>query len=213
MSIPFALEQFLELIRNYNLAIWPMQVIAYLLGIAALFLALKKTKYSSRIIAAILAFFWLWVGILCNLMYFSQIWKVFIVFGILFIIQGILFLIAGVFKSNVSFRFRLDAYSNTGSLFIIYAIAGYPILGYFFGRIYPQSLSFGLVPCPTTVFTFGMLLWADKKLPKYILIIPLIFSLSGFLAIPLGIFEDIGLIIAGLLGTFMIIYRDRKRRD
>lgn len=213
MSLPFTLEQLLELFGNYNRTIWPMQVIAYLLGIAALFFAVKKTKYSSRIISAILSFFWLWVGILCNLMYFSQIWKVFIIFGILSIIQGILFLIAGVFKSNISFRFRLDGYSITGILFIIYAMLGYPILGYFLGRIYPQSLSFGLVPCPTTVFTFGMLLLTDKKLPKYILLIPLIASLSGFLAIPLGILEDIGMVIAGLLGTFMILYRDKKRQE
>jgi len=211
MSLP-DINQFWELIVNYNQAVWPMQIVAYLLGIAALFFAIKETKYSSRIISAILAFFWLWIGILCCLIYFRQIWKPFIVSGILFIIQAILFLIAGVVKSNISFRFRPDVYGVIGIIFIAYAIIGYPIVEYLLGRSYSQFLYIGLVPCPTTIFTFGLLLWMYKKLPKYILIIPFIFSLNGILAIYLGIFEDIGLIIAGLLGTFMILYRDRKKQ-
>ena len=47
---------------RYNDSIWPMQFVAYLLVFAALFVAARKTKYSDRIIAAILAFFWLWIG-------------------------------------------------------------------------------------------------------------------------------------------------------
>jgi hypothetical protein len=54
---------------------------------------------------------------------------------------------------------------------------------------------------------------SDKKIPKYLLVIPLLSSLSGLLAVYWGIYEDIGLIIAGLLGTIMILHRDRKRID
>jgi hypothetical protein len=212
MSLPITFKQFLELIANYNQAVWPMQIVAYILGIAALFFAFKETKYSSRIISAILAFFWLWVGIAFSLMYVSKIWKLNIVTGILFIIQAILFLIVGVFKPNIPFRFRPDVYGVIGIIFIAYAIIGYPIIEYFLGRSYSQFLYIGIVPCPTTVFTFGLLLWMAKKLPKYILIIPFIISLDGILAIPLGVYEDIGMVIAGLLGTFMIIYRDKTRK-
>jgi hypothetical protein len=212
MSLPITFKQFLEIIANYNQAVWPMQIFAYILGIAALFFTIKETKYSSKITSAILAFFWLWVGIVFSLMFVSQIMKLFIVTGVLFIIQAILFLIFGVFKANIPFRFRSDVYGVIGIIFIAYAMIGYPIIEYLMGLSHSQFLYNGLVPCPTTVFTFGLLLWMVKKLPKYILIIPFIISLNGFLAIPLGVYEDIGMVIAGLLGTFLILYRDKTRK-
>jgi hypothetical protein len=88
----------------------------------------------------------------------------------------------------------------------------YPILGQLLGHLYPRCPTFG-VPCPTTIFTFGMLLWTIGKVPKYVLIIPLLWSIIGFsAAINLGIKEDIGLLIAGLVATFMILYKDRKMK-
>lgn len=209
MNLP-SLEQFFNVVKDYNLAIWPMQVIAYLIGFVALILAIKKTKYSSRIISAILAFFWLWVGFIFSPIYFTKVFEMAGVYVVLSIIQGIILLIFGVFRPNISFRFKTNVYSIIGIVFIIYAMFGYPLIEYFFGRGYPQLLSFGLVPCPTTIFTFGLFLWTDEKLPKYILIIPLILAISGSLAVYLGIWEDIGLIIAGILGTIMIVIRDRR---
>jgi hypothetical protein len=209
---PITFEQFLKLITGYNQAVWPMQIVAYILGIAALFFAIKETKYSSRIVSAILAFFWLWVGIVFNLMHVSKIWKPNIVSGILLIIQAILFLIFGVFKSKIPFRFKLDVYGAIGIIFIVYAIIGYPIIEYFIGRSYTQFLYIGVLPSSTIVFTFGLFLWMANKLPKYLLIIPFIFAIDGILVIPLGVYEDIGMLIAGLLGTIMILYRDRKKK-
>jgi len=209
MELP-SLEQFFNVVKDYNLTIWPMQVIAYLLGIVAIFLAIKKTKYSSRIISAILVFFWLWVGFIFSPIYFIKVFNMAVIYVVLFVIQGIILLIFGVFRPNISFRFKPDVYSIIGIIFIIYAMIAYPAIEYILGRGYPKILSFGLVPCPTTIFTFGLFLWTDKKLPKFILIIPLILAISGFLAIVLGIWEDIGLIIAGILGTIMIVIRDRR---
>lgn len=209
MELP-TLEQFFNVVKDYNLTIWPMQVIAYILGILALILAIKKTKYSSRIISAILVFFWLWVGFIFSRIYFIKVFNMAGIYVVLCIIQGIIFLIFGVFRPNISFRFKPNVYSIIGIFFIIYAMICYPAIEYILGRGYPKILPFGLVPCPTIIFTFGLFLWTDKKLPKFILIIPLILAISGFLAIVLGIWEDTGLIIAGILGTIMIVIRDRR---
>jgi hypothetical protein len=68
-----------------------------------------------------------------------------------------------------------------------------------------------VAPCPVTIFTFGLLLLADKRVPKYLLVIPFLWSLLGFsAALALTIREDIGLLIAGVLGTILIAVRDRK---
>lgn len=209
MELP-TLEQFFNVVKVYNLTIWPMQVVAYILGVLALILAIKKTKYSSRIISAILVFFWLWVGFIFSRIYFIKVFNMAGIYVVLLIIQGIILLIFGVFRPNISFRFKPNVYSIIGIFFIIYAMICYPAIEYILGRGYPKILPFGLVPCPTIIFTFGLFLWTDKKLPKFILIIPLILAISGFLAIVLGIWEDIGLIIAGILGTIMIVTRDRR---
>lgn len=209
MNMSLTLEQLLDTFEKYNLAIWPMQVLAYVLGVVALFFAIKRREYSSRIITGILSFLWLWTAIGFFLLYFGPVYSPAYGFGGLFIIQGVVFL-ASVLKPRVSFGFKGDVYSIVGILFIAYAMVGYPVLGYFLGHRYPQSPPFGLTPCPVTVFTFGLLLLADKKVPKLFLAIPLLWAVGGFMPVSVGILEDIGLIIAGMLGTAMILYRDRK---
>lgn len=210
MSLPFSVEQFLGIFQEYNLAIWPMQFAAYILAAIALLLAIKKSKFSDRIITAVLAFFWLWMGIVYHLIFFQTINKAAIGFGILYVIQGLLFLYEGVAQSRLSFEFKINFNSMIGSLFIIDAMLIYPLIGASLGHAYPRLPSFGVAPCPTTIFTFGLLLWTDKKVPKYVLIIPFIWSLIGFsAAVSLGIREDVGLPVTGIVGTAMIMIRDR----
>ncbi len=209
MGLPFTLEKLLDVFGKYNTAIWPMQVVAYVLAVAALLLAVKRTRYSTGIIGAILCFFWLWAGIGFCLLYFTKIYTLAYVLGVLSIIQAILFL-AGVVKGRLSFHFQPNLYSIVGGVFVLYALAAYPLIGHAVGHGYPRWPPFGLVPCPTTVFTFGLLLWTDRRVPKHLLLIPLIDGIGGVGPVFLGLVEDAGLVIAAVLGTLMIVYRDRK---
>jgi len=179
VDLPFTIEQFLGIFEKYNLAVWPMQIVLILIAVLTLILSLKKISYSDKTISIILSFFWLWIGIVYHLAYFTAINKAAYLFGVLFIIQGLIFLFAGGIKSKLSFKFQSSSYGVIGSLFILYALIIYPILGYFFGHVYPKNPTFGL-PCPTTIFTFGLLLWTVKIVPKYVLVIPLIWSIIGF---------------------------------
>jgi len=179
VDLPFTIEQFLGIFEKYNLAVWPMQIVLILIAVLTLILSLKKISYSDKTIILILSFFWLWIGIVYHLAYFTAINKAAYLFGVLFIIQGLIFLFAGGIKSKLSFKFQSSSYGVIGSLFILYALIIYPILGYFFGHVYPKNPTFGL-PCPTTIFTFGLLLWTVKIVPKYVLVIPLIWSIIGF---------------------------------
>ena len=210
MSLPFTIDQFLGIFEKYNLSVWPMQIVLVLIAVLALFLSLKKISYSDKTISIVLGFFWLWIGIVYHLSYFTAINKAAYFFGVLFIIQGLIFLFAGGIKSKLSFKFQSSSYGVIGSLFILYALIIYPALGYSLGHVYPQNPTFGL-PCPTTIFTFGLLLWTDKIVPKYVLVIPLIWSIIGFgAALSLGVKEDFGLLIAGVLGFALILIRDRR---
>ena len=209
MKLPFSLEQFLGIFQTYNNAIWPTQILLNLLALIAIILAFRKISASSKIISAILGFLWLWTGVVYHLVYFSSINKAAYVFGTLCVFQGLIFFFAGVYRSSLSFRFQSNVQGIIGALFILYALVIYPVSGYLLGHIYPASPTFG-APCPTTIFTFGLFLWTDKIFPRYILVIPLLWSIIGFTAaLSLTIREDVGLLIAGLLGTLLILLRKR----
>jgi|WetSurSiteA1Bulk_404760.scaffolds.fasta_scaffold00408_10 hypothetical protein len=211
MFIAFTFEEFLDMMASYNATLWPMQLFLYALAIVALFFAIIKTNYSSKVVSGILAFLWLWIGIIFNFIYFSKLSPMANVFAILFVIEGLIFIMAGIIRKDLSFRVKADLYGVAGGLFIFYGVIAYPAIEYLYGRGYPQLLSFGLVPCPTTIFTLGILLWSVRRIPKYILIIPFLYSLSGVIPVYLGVVEDIGLIIAGISTTILILYRDRMK--
>ena len=204
------LERFLSHASNYNLDLYPVQYLMLGLGISSVFLAIFVTKYSSRFISVILGFFYAWIGIQFYLEYFSEFMPLPVVFAVLFLFQALLFILAGTVRNKLVFRFKPDLHGLTGALLIFYALFGYQALEYLLGRGYPHILSFGLFPCPTVIFSLGILLWTDKKLPAYILVFPLVNALSGFVpAFLIGIIEDIGLIISGLLLLFLIGTRDK----
>lgn len=209
MSVPFTTEQFLEVFESYNRTVWPMQMVLILAGVIAPYLAVRKQ--SGRPISVILAFLWLWMGVVYHILNFAGINKAAYVFGVLFIFQAGVFLYYGVFKNSLSFGYRADGYGVTGLVLLIYALVIYPALGYMLGHVYPQSPTFGL-PCPTTIFTFGILLWTDKRVPLMVLVIPFLWSIIGFTAaLSLGIREDTGLLVAGLLATGLLALRNHRR--
>lgn len=210
MKTPFTIEQFFEVFRNYNQSVFPLQILFYIIAAFIIYLIIKPSHKSHKAINIILAFFWLWMGVVYHFIFFTTINKAAYIFAIFFTLQSVLFLIYGVFQEKLSFKFRFDQFGITGLVLIIFALIIYPIFGYFFGHIYPVSPTFGL-PCPTTIFTLGVLLQCSKKFPVIILIIPVIWSFIGFTAaFQFGIFEDTGLLISGLLTVIMLLLRNRK---
>jgi hypothetical protein len=210
MNLPFTVEQFLQVFERYNQATWPAQVFAYALGIAAVALAVRPVRHAGPLIAGILALFWFWAGAIYHLGFFRQINPAALGFGAFFLAQGAVFIWAGVLRRQLSFRVRGDLDGLVGGLFVAYAMVVYPLLGLAFGHGYPRSPVFGVAPCPITVFTFGLLLWTDARVPRYVPVIPLLWSLLGFTAaLSLGIREDLGLLVAGLVGTALLLWRDR----
>ena len=212
--IPFSIEEFLSVFEQYNLSVWPMQVFLYLLAVIALILVFIQKDQTNKVINSILAFFWLWMGIVYHLFNFSSINKAAYLFGVLFIVQGGLFAYVGFFRSEkLKYQFTLDFTTILGMLFILYALVIYPILAHSLGHIYPVTPTFGL-PCPTTIFTFGILLFSIQRIPWYILLIPFLWSFIGFsAAMHLTIKEDFGLVVAGVLGTVaLLFFKPRQNR-
>lgn len=212
MAIPFTIKEFLDVFRQYNTAIWPMQIFLLILAVVAIYFSIQAKNNANKIISAVLVFFWLWMGVVYHVVYFTSINKAAIVFGALFIIQALIFLYFGIIRNKLRFRLRTDKYGAVGIILILFALLVYPLLGYLWGHRYPSSPTFG-VPCPTTIFTFGMLLFSVSKVSPVVIIIPFLWSLIGFsAAFSLGIKEDTGLVVAGLLSTLLILYKNRSFR-
>ena len=210
MKLPFTLEQFLDVFRQYNISIWPVQVLLIVLAIVATYFSIFRKSYSDKIIVSVLAFLWLWMGIVYHLIYFSSINKAATLFGCLFVIQGLLLFYFGVIKDKLKFQFSLNRYGITGMALTMFALIVYPVLGYWLGHVYPSSPTFGL-PCPTTIFTFGILLFSSSRIPFIVIIIPAIWSIIGFsAAVSLGMKEDTGLLIAGFVSTIIILYKNKR---
>lgn len=208
--MPFTIEQFLQVFKLYNQSVWPMQAVFYLLAAAVIFTSLKKRPFSDRAVLGILAFFWLWMGVAYHWIYFSDINKAAWLFGGLFVVQGGIFAAGAWSPKSWSFRYRADVYGIAGAALMIFSLVIYPLLGLWAGHRYPSSPSFGL-PCPTTIFTFGILLWGEKKCPLFVLVIPLLWAAIGSsAAVLLGIVEDAALLVSALLAFVLIVVRNRK---
>jgi hypothetical protein len=205
--LPFTPEQFFAVFAAYNLAIWPAQILAYLLGAAALALALRGGPVAQRIVPATLAAMWGWTGVGYHLLYFAAINPVARVFGAAFLVQGALFAWVALRGGGLSFgaqrsRLRLAL----GVFLAVYAAILYPFFGYLAGHVWPAVPSFGLAPCPVAIFTFGLLLVVQGRVPLWLLVIPALWALiGGQAAFLLSVPQDWMLLLGGVAATAVLI--------
>lgn len=90
------------------------------------------------------------------------------------------------------------------------ALVGYPIVGFLVGHRYPAAPTFG-VPCPTTIFTLGLLLWSTGPLARRLTVVPVLWAIVGTsAAVNLGMTEDLGLFVAALCAVLFIFAPARR---
>ncbi|CAN5765017.1 DUF6064 family protein [soil metagenome] len=189
--IPFSVEQFFQIFEDYNRAVFPFQAVLVLIALIAAFLASKPFSFSNKITSLLLTFLWLWMGVVYHLLFFSRINPAAFIFAALFLAQGMLFFYEGVVRNRLGFRAERNLFGVAGLLFILYSLILYPILGFAHGETYQSMPTFGL-PCPTTIFTFGILLWTRETVSPRLLIIPSLWSLTGVYAgVNLGVRETL----------------------
>lgn len=100
--------------------------------------------------------------------------------------------------------------STLGWALLAYAAVLYPLLGQWSGHRYPAQPTFGITPCPVTLFSFGVLLLTTATVPRWLLIIPLMWSfVGGSAAFMLGVPQDWPLLFSSLAVVLMVL-RDRR---
>ena len=195
--LPFTQAEFLEIFRQYNVGIGVGQALILMVGVVGLSFAFWENRVASRVVSGSLAVVWLWMALVYHAIYFSRINPAAPLFAAVFAVQAALFAWAGFRGDALRFRFSPTLRGWLGSLVIIYALAVYPSLGFVFGHYYPSAPTFG-APCPTVIFTLGLLLWSTAS--WRLLVIPLIWAVIGTSgAMLLQMPQDYGLAVAALL--------------
>jgi hypothetical protein len=176
-------------------------LVLYTLAVLAVGAAVRDRKSRSRFVSCVLAVFWLWMAIAYHWMYFSQINRAALVFGGLFAVQSVLFVWLGIIQDRLRFGCPRGWKRAGGIAVLAYGLVAYPILNDFLGHKFPNTPTFGL-PCPTTIFTFGILWWLRPPVPIAIYFIPWLWAvIGGSAAFLLGVPQDLGLFAAGIVSV------------
>jgi hypothetical protein len=194
LTLPFSTEEFYGVFGRYNVAVWPAQVLLVLLALACV-AALSFLPNLARRIPLVLAGLWTWMGVAYHFAFFSVINPAAWAFGAMCLAAAAAFAWEGA-RGKLVFHWLAGWRGTAGAALIAYALIGYPVLGTLLGSAYPRSPTFGL-PCPTTIFTLGVLLFAVRPAPRVVFVVPLLWSAIGSLAaFSLGVRQDIGLLVA-----------------
>jgi hypothetical protein len=211
--LPFTREEFIALFTQYNLAVWPVQVLAYVLGIAMVASLWWRSRTADRFVAGGLAAMWLWTGIAYQWMHFAAINPAAFGFAVLFVLQGLLFIVAAA-RGTLRFGVPDKTSAWVGAALVLYAAMLYPLLGRLAGHAYPAMPMFGIAPCPVVIFTFGFLLLATTHVPRWLLVVPVVWSLiGGSAAFLLGIPQDWLLLFSGLAVPIIVLQERRAARS
>jgi len=212
MDLPFSRAQFLEVFARYNEAVWPMQVALLAFAAAALWLLRRARPGDGRAIGAILAFLWAWMAVAYHFAFFTTINSAAWLFGAAFLAGAGWMGWVAVVRARLQFGFRSGWRGYAAAALIAYALVAYPVLGFVSGLRYPAVPTFGL-PCPTTIFTLGMLLCARPTV-RSVFVVPLLWSALGTVAaLELGVIADLGLLAAGVVAALAIALPARERDE
>ena len=206
MVIPFSRDAFLEVFRTYNEAAWTAEIVLVVLALGAAVGALRGTRRSSAFAGGVLVALWAWMAVAYHWMFFTRVTPAAWFFGLAFLGEAVL-LARALLDGRLRFGARRGRAKVLGLVILVYAMLVYPLLGSLSDHPYPRSPSFGL-PCPTTIFTFAMLLLTVRRVPRSLLVIPVAWAAVASTA-PLlfGIWEDLVLVVAAIVVPIVLVVR------
>jgi hypothetical protein len=195
MHLPFTREQFFDLFEIYNKTLWPAAVALWLVSALVVGLRLSARRPHERWVSALLIGHWAWSAVAYHLAFFTQINPAAWLFAALFVGQAVLLLRVGVVQRRLSFAPWDNAWAPLAWGLIAYSLA-YPAINAIEHLSVLRIPTFGL-PCPTTIFTAGVLMLATPR-SWSLATIPVIWAaIGGSAALLLGVHADVALPISG----------------
>jgi hypothetical protein len=212
MALPFTVEQFYGVFRDYNAAVWPAQWFLVALALLAVGAMLRPQLWSGVVVSSILGVLWAWIALIYHLAFFARTSPAAYGFAAVSAAGAVVFIWQGVIRRRLSFRWVPGLNATAGVVLIAFALVVYPVWSAYAGHPYPATPTFGL-PCPTTIFTIGLLCFAVPPMPRSPLIVPLLWCLVGAqAAFLLGVQPDLGLIGAAVVGVGLVATTGQRHR-
>jgi hypothetical protein len=212
VPLPFTVDQFFGVFRRYNETIWPAQVGLVLLALLALSFVLMRRSWSGAAVSAILAFLWAWLGLAYHLAFFVRINPAAYAFAAVSLAGALAFVWQGVVRRRLGFGLDDRLRTAVGLALVVFALLIYPLWSTQAGHGYPELPTFGL-PCPTTIFTIGVLTMAHGPGVRAVLVVPVLWSLVGSqAAFQLDVIPDLGLLVAAVVGATLLVVAWRPVR-
>lgn len=206
--MPFSVNEFFGVFARYNEAIWPAQVLAYLAALVAIAQLFWAHPWQATIVTWILAAMWAINGVGYHWLFFTDVNPAAWWFGAAFVVQAAALAASTCPFPDLRFRVGTDAASVLALLLVAFATIAYPIWGWLAGHVYPASPAFGVAPCPTTIFTIGMLLLGTWSAVRWLLIIAVLWAgVGGSAAVMLQVPQDYGLIASLLIALAVMAQR------
>ena len=167
----FSPRTYYRLFELYNDGIWPAQIAALALGLAALWLIGRGTH--GRVAAAIFAMAWIFVAWAYHWERYATINMAAPYYAIGFAVEALLLAWVGVKRDGPRFERPAGPAGHLGVAMLVAGIAFYPLLAPLFGRSWWQAEIFGIASDPTAIATVGALLLATGRSPL-LLVLPLL---------------------------------------
>ena len=195
MRLPFTREEFFALFGAYNEALWPAVLALWIASVVICARLLLSGRASDRSLSALLCVHWAWAGLVYHAAFFSGINPAAWGFAAMFVLQAALLFRSGLVHHQLAFRAWRDAWAPVAWALIGYSLA-YPAINAVQHGTWSAIPTFG-VPCPTTIFTAGVLMLASPR-AWHLYVVPVIWSfIGGSAAFLLGVRADYALPIAG----------------
>lgn len=174
----FSPRAYWRLFELQNAELWPIQIMALMLGLLIVWLILRPRPGSDRAIAAFLVAAWVAVGWAFLWQRYATInWAVIYVVPA-FMVQALLLLVFGTLTRDLRFHAARRAPEMTGLALFLYALLLHPLAALLFGRPFAAAEVVGIAPDPTAIATLGLLLMASTtRLIWLLLPIPIVWCL------------------------------------
>lgn len=210
--VPFSKDVFLGVVNGYGEFAWPAQIVAFLLGCAIVDLIRRPRPGSGRLICGMLAAGWFWIGSTYYGVYIAGLsWAAWISTAA-FTLQGVLLLLLGTVRSGMALRYEREAARNAGMGFMLYALFAYPAIAIALGVPLTAVPVPGIAPDATILFTLGILLLTERRVPLSLAVIPLgTAAANGVSAWLIGLPADYVMLPAAAVALALLIYRNRRQ--
>jgi hypothetical protein len=174
----FSPATYWRVVERYNRDVWPLQVVMLVVGVCLLWLVAARRPMTPKVVPAVLAAVWAWVGWAFHAERYAQINWAAEYFAWAFWVQAALLLVFAATGSGDERTGRSKA-GVTGMVLAVIGVLLYPLAAGMTSGDWARAEVFGVMPDPTALATLGLILAMVRPHRVWIAIIPVLWLAVG----------------------------------